>query len=64
MTQEGFSTVGQLAKRFGRPEWKIRRVVDALNCDVPRIGPYRAIPADMVSQIAERLNEQTEGTAR
>jgi hypothetical protein len=57
-------TVGQLAKRFGQPEWKIRRVVDSLDGNVPRIGPYRAIPAKMLPAIRERLAEQTVGVAQ
>ena len=59
MTKTQFLTIGELAKRFRRPEWKIRRVVDSLNCDVPRIGLYRVIPVDLLPAIIERLRERT-----
>ncbi len=63
MTQE-FLTIGQLAKRFDQPEWKIRRIVDAVSGEVPRFGLYRAVPVALLPKIIERLARKTAGAAR
>ena len=48
-------TTGQVAAFYNAPEWRIRRIVDSLGCDIPRCGPYRMIPRDMLPAIAARL---------
>jgi len=37
-------TTGQVATFYNVPEWRIRRIVDSLDCDIPRVGLYRMIP--------------------
>jgi hypothetical protein len=49
-------TVGQLANLLGAPQWRIRRVVDSLECEVPRAGLYRLVPRNLIPAIAERLS--------
>lgn len=48
-------TVGEVAKIFDVPAWKVRRVVDELASEVPRAGLYRLIPRDLLGVIAEKL---------
>ena len=51
-----FYTIGQVAREFNAPEWRIRRIVDSLAADIPRAGLYRLVPADLLAEIASRLN--------
>ena len=37
-------TVGEVARIFDAPPWKIRRVVDGLDPKMARAGNYRLIP--------------------
>jgi hypothetical protein len=48
-------TIGQVAKFFDAPEWKIRRIVDSLTPAVPRIGLYRLVPRAMLPEIGAKL---------
>ncbi len=58
-------TIGQLAQHFGEPHWRVRRVVDAINAELPRAGLYRLVPANLVAEVGQRLRriaEDGEGT--
>lgn len=57
MTQ--FFTVGQLAERYGQPEWKVRSAVDSLTPAVPRAGQYRLVPAESLPALAAKLAPAT-----
>ncbi len=48
-------TTGQVAAFYAVPEWRIRRIVDSLDCDIPRVGLYRMIPREALPAIAEKL---------
>ena len=48
-------TTGQVASFYGVPEWRVRKIVDSLDCDIPRAGLYRMIPRDVLPAIAARL---------
>ena len=48
-------TTGQVATFYDVPEWRIRKIVDSLGCDIPRVGLYRMIPRDVLPAIAARL---------
>ena len=48
-------TVGQVATFYGVPAWRIRRIVDSLDIDVPRAGLYRLIPREMLKAIGAKL---------
>ena len=48
-------TIGELAKRLNEPEWRVRRIVDALGVHIPRAGLYRLVPAELLPQIEEAL---------
>jgi len=55
MPKEIHLTVGQLAERFQQPDWRIRRVVDGLDADVPRAGQYRLVPHSMLPDLEAEL---------
>lgn len=50
-------TPSQAAAQLGVPEWKVRRVVDRIAPDVPRVGVQRvrAIPPEMMKTLAQEL---------
>lgn len=48
-------TVGEIARIFDVPQWKIRGIVDSLDAEIPRAGLYRLIPRDLLPTIAARL---------
>ena len=48
-------TVGEVAKIFDTPAWKIRRVVDELDPKIARAGNYRLIPRDLLGAVADKL---------
>ena len=52
-----FLTVGQVADILGAPEWKVRRIVDSLDTEIPRAGLYRLVPRSMLSEIADRVRQ-------
>jgi hypothetical protein len=55
MTLASHLTTGQVAIFYNVPEWRIRKIVDSLDCDIPRVGLYRMIPRDALPAIAARL---------
>ena len=52
-----FLTVGELSSRYGLPAHQIRRAVDNLGVDVPRIGGYRAVPLSLLPSIEAKLRQ-------
>ena len=60
-----FSTVPALAKRLSRetgrhlPAWKIRRVVDGLPGELPRVGQTRLVPESLVPAVIAALRQQS-----
>jgi hypothetical protein len=48
-------TTGRVAALFGAPSWKVRRIVDSLAPDVPRVGLYTLMPRELLGQIAIKL---------
>ena len=58
MTLASHLTTGQVAIFYGVPEWRIRKIVDSLGCDIPRVGLYRMIPRGVLPSIAARLQER------
>jgi hypothetical protein len=58
MTSQSHLTIGQIAGIYGIPAWKIRRVVDSLGVEIPRIGPYRSVPRELLGMIAAELQSQ------
>jgi hypothetical protein len=58
MTLVSHLTVGQIATFFREPEWRVRRVVDSLGCEIPRAGRYRMIPREMLPAIGARLEKR------
>lgn len=58
-------TVGEVSKIFDAPAWKIRRVVDELDVDLPRAGLYRLIPRELLGAVADKLRDsRPEGGAQ
>ena len=58
MTLASHLTTGQVAEFYRVPEWRIRRIVDSLDCDIPRAGLYRMIPREALPAIAAKLHKQ------
>jgi len=51
-------TVGECAKFYGLPDWKIRRVVDSLDAKIPRAGRYRLVPRELLGAVAVELDRR------
>ncbi|MFH1922716.1 MAG: hypothetical protein ABIP48_22865 [Planctomycetota bacterium] len=58
MSQPSHLTVGQVAEIYGVPAWKIRRMVDSLDVEIPRAGLYRLIPRNLLGTITIELQRQ------
>ena len=50
-------TTGQIAEIFRAPEWKVRRIVDRLDVEIPRAGLYRLVPRELLAEIGDCLLE-------
>jgi hypothetical protein len=61
MSPTSHLTVGQVAKFFQVPEWRIRRIVDSLDAEIPRAGLYRFIPRSMLAAIGAKLQQPAQG---
>jgi len=48
-------TVGEAARLLGAPDWRIRRIADELDAEIPRAGRYRLIPRRLLGKIEKRL---------
>lgn len=53
-----YLTIGEVAGIFGVPDWKIRRVVDSLDVEIPRAGLYRLVRRGLLGAIAVELQRQ------
>ena len=51
-------TIGEISATFDVAEWRVRRAVDSLDAEVPRIGRYRAVPRALLGQIAIELQRR------
>ena len=58
MIEIGPLTVGEIAEFYGEPDWKIRRIVDALPDEIQRVGRYRSIPRSLLPKIGAILQER------
>ena len=58
MSQKSHLTIGEVANTFAVPTWKIRRVVDSLDVEIPRAGLYRLVPRAALGLIAVELQRQ------
>lgn len=56
MAESPFLTVPQIARETGAPDWRVRRVVDALGATT-RAGQYRLVPRDRLPEIALALSQ-------
>jgi hypothetical protein len=48
-------TVGEVARIFQAPEWRVRKIVDSLAPEIQRAGMYRLIPRAMLATIGAKL---------
>ena len=55
MTQPSHLTVGEVAKIYAVPDWRIRKLVDSMGADIPRAGLYRLIPRTMLPAIVAEI---------
>lgn len=51
-------TVGEVARIYSTDQWRIRRIVDALDTQIPRAGQYRLIPHHLLPTIAIELQNR------
>lgn len=52
-------TVGEIARCYDVPQWKIRTLVDSLdNIEIERAGNYRLIPRDALETILAELRNR------
>lgn len=51
-------TVGEVATFFQLSDWKIRRVVDSLDAEIPRAGRYRLIPRELLGTVGMELQRR------
>ena len=58
MSAKMYFTIGEVADLYGIPEWKIRRVVDALDDNIPRAGRYRLVPRGTLATLTLELQRQ------
>ena len=58
MSETSPLTIGDVADFFGEPDWKIRRIVDALPDEIQRIGRYRLIHRELLPKIGVILQER------
>jgi hypothetical protein len=55
-----YETIGELARRTGLPEWRVRRAVDRLRPDAPRAGQYRLISPPLAREVEALLRAHQE----
>ena len=48
-------TVGEVARIFQAPEWRVRKIVDSLGPEIQRAGLYRLVPRSMLAAIGAKL---------
>ena len=51
-------TVGEIADFYDAPAWLVRRVVDSLEIEIPRIGQYRLIPRSELPAIGIEIQSR------
>ena len=51
-------TVGEVAAFFQLSDWKVRRVVDSLDAEIPRAGRYRLVPRELLGVVAVELDRR------
>jgi hypothetical protein len=63
MSRKTHFTTGELAAACGAPVWEVRRVVDALGVEIPRFGPYRLIPGELLERIKAEVARRRDARA-
>ena len=60
VTHASHLTIGELARFYAVPAWKIRRVVDSLadRIEIFRAGAYRLVPRSALGLVAAELERQ------
>ena len=51
-------SVGDISRLLGAEPHQVRRSVDRLGVDVPRVGRYRMVPRQLLPSIAADLRER------
>ena len=60
MSLQTHFTIGELEIIYSEPAWKVRRVVDALDVEIPRAGLYRLVPRELIGVIGAKLERHGE----
>ena len=48
MPEQSHLTTGQVSSLLGVPVWRVRRTIDAMGVDVPRMAHYRLVPRSLL----------------
>lgn len=51
-------TVGDMTELLATDGWRIRKVVDAINCGVRRAGLYRLVPRSQLGTVVAELERR------
>jgi hypothetical protein len=51
-------TIGEIAKFYGQPDWRVRRAVDSLDADIPRAGRYRLVPCELLPALGAEMQRR------
>jgi hypothetical protein len=51
-------TVGDVSDIFGVAEWRVRRSVDSIECEMVRAGLYRLIPRSQLATVGAELQRR------
>ena len=58
MATSDLLTVGDLAEIFGVEQWRVRRAVDTIECEMRRVGLYRLIPRSQLATVGAELQRR------
>jgi hypothetical protein len=58
MPRKAFFTTREIAELCGAPVWLVRRVVDRLGEEIPRVGLYRLVPAALLDRVQAELRKR------
>jgi hypothetical protein len=58
VSKEDLLTIGDVSDIFGVAEWRVRRSVDSIECEMVRAGLYRLIPRSQLATVGAELQRR------
>ena len=58
MSSGDLLTVGDVSEIFGVAEWRVRRSIDSVECEMVRAGLYRLIPRSQLATVGAELKRR------